>query len=132
MAAYGLDIGQVMAWTFPQLRLLNRRKRERERVERRWQLMLASGSLSPEMLDSLWQSLGGEPLDLDSQPEPATEPSAPVGGGKSHQVDRHGNVVAPGAPLLSDIAEGKAVAPAIIPITVIGKHKKDGQETNVD
>lgn len=127
MAAYGLDIGQVMAWTFPQLRLLNRRQRERVRVERRWQLMLSSGTLSPEMLDSLWQSLGGEPLDVESRPE--TPPVTAPGSQKSHPVDRGGNVLAPGAPLLSDIAEGKAAAPAIIPITMIAK-KKDGMETN--
>lgn len=130
MSTYGLGIGQIMAWTFPQLRLLNRLQRQRERIERRWQLMLASGSLSPEMLDSLWQSLGGEPLNIEQSPPPAAESIVSSTAGGTHGVDRQGNVLAPGAPLLSDIAEGKATAPALIPITVIRKRAEKEQGTD--
>ena len=125
MATYGLDIIQVIRWTYPQLRLLARHQRNRIREDRRWQLMLATGTLSPEMWDELWYSLGGNKLGLKS-------PDAPAGtsggtshptriGQQSHGVDESGNVVAPGAPLLSDIALGKAVAPQLIPIRVITK-----------
>lgn len=128
MATYGLDIGQVMGWTFPQLRLLARHERNRVREDRRWQLMLASGTLAPEMWDELWHTLGGKKLGLKSSDSPAYMEHQPARG--SHGVDEAGNVVAPGAPLLSDIALGKAHAPPLIPIRVIDKHKKenDGSE----
>jgi hypothetical protein len=123
MAAYGRDIGEVMGWTFPQLRLLNKHHRARDREARRFQLWLASGTLAPEMLDQLWQGLGGEPLDLKSAP--AARPAAATTE-SGHDVDSEGNVLADG-PLLSDIALGKAHAPALIPITVI-KKENDGTE----
>lgn len=127
MAAYGRDIGEVMGWTFPQLRLLNKHHRGRDREARRFQLWLASGTLAPEVLDQLWQSLGGEPLNLKSEPV-AQSVAAPTGSSQqSHGVDAEGNVVAPGAPLLSDIALGKVQPPALIPITVI-KKENDGTE----
>ncbi len=129
MSAYGLDISQILGWTFPQLLLLNRRRKQRERHERRFQLMLAAGSLSPQMFDGLWQSLGGEPVDLD-----AVESTAPVEaatptsiGRQAHTVDSKGNVLARGAPLLSDIALGKTAAPPLIQITKIDKSKENVQ-----
>ena len=110
-----------MSWTYPQLRLMGQHRRYRVRDNRRWELMLATGTLNPEMWDELWHSLGGEKLGLKS---PEESPVAPTGGGpgqRSHGVDAKGNVVAPGAPLLSDIALGKASAPPLIPIKVIDK-----------
>lgn len=127
MASYGLNIDQVMGWTFPQLRLLNKHHRGRDREARRFQLWLASGTLAPEVLDQLWQGLGGEPLDLKSVPaEPQTTATPTKIGQQSHGVDAEGNVIADG-PLLSDIAQGKAQAPALIPITVI-KKENDGTD----
>lgn len=130
MAAYGLDISQILEWTFPQLLLTNRRRKQRERHERRFSLMLMAGSLPPEMFDQLWQGLGGAPIDLDAVKEaapasaaaPAAQPT--VIGKQAHAVDRKGNVMASGAPLLSDIALGKAVAPPLIPITKIDKSEE--------
>lgn len=132
MSAYGLDIVQILGWTFPQLLLLNRRRKQRERHERRFQLMLAAGSLSPQMFDQLWQGLGGEPIDLDAVKSTApTETAAPTQiGRQSHEVDSKGNVVARHAPLLSDIALGKASAPQLIPIKVIDKSKKENEESD--
>lgn len=124
MTTYGLDISQVVRWTYPQLRLLARHQRNRVREDRRWQLMLATGTLSPEMWDELWYSLGGEKLGLKSSD--TTTATVTTGhptriGQQSHGVDSEGNVVAPGAPLLSDIALGKSPAPHLIPIRVINK-----------
>ena len=128
MSAYGLDITQIMGWTFPQLLLLNRQRKQRERQERRFQLMLVSGTLPPPMFNQLWQSLGGEPIDLDAVTPPETPaPVSASGDRQAHGVDAKGNVVAPGAPLLSDIALGKAAAPPLIPITTVGK-KKENEE----
>lgn len=129
MATYGRDIRDVMAWTFPQLRLLNRHRRLRRREERRWQLMLASGTLAPEMFDQLWQTLGGEKLGLKSR-EPAAQPTSQQPsrpGQQSHDVDAEGNVLAPGAPLLSDIAVGKARAPDLIPVRVIEREQEEDE-----
>mgnify|MGYP001590614074 CR=1 FL=1 len=111
MTAYGLDISEVMGWTYPQLRLLKRYRDQRINDERRWALFLASGTLAPEMFDQLWQALGGEKLDLKSQ-QPASSRGLNPG-----DVDDEGNVIAPpGTPLLSDIASGKVPAPSLIPI----------------
>lgn len=131
MSAYGLDIPQILGWTFPQLLLLNRRRKERERNERRFQLMLAAGSLAPKMFDSLWQGLGGEPIDLKAVETPENPTPATVSnkvGQQSHGVDTQGNIVAPTAPLLSDIALGKAAAPTLIPITKVEKDKNKDKE----
>lgn len=131
MAAYGLDISQILGWTFPQLLLLNRRRKQRERNERRFQLMLVAGTLPPAMFDQLWQGLGGKPIDLDAVPESApAEAATPTQAGRqSHEVDAKGNVVARGAPLLSDIAQGKAAPPFVLgrpfPITKIDKDKEN-------
>jgi hypothetical protein len=115
MAAYGLDISEVMAWTYPQLRLMRKARDQRANDERRWNLFLASGTLAPEMFDQLWQVLGGDKLNLKS-PDAATAPQSYKAGEMT--VDDEGNVVAPpGTPLLSDIATGKAMAPPLIPIT---------------
>lgn len=135
MSAYGLDIGQILGWTFPQLLLLNRRRKQRERHERRFQLMLVAGTLPPAMFDQLWQGLGGEPIDLDAVPESTpVETATPTQVGRqSHAVDAKGNVVARGAPLLSDIALGKAAPPFMLgqpfPITMIDK-KKENKESD--
>lgn len=131
MAAYGLDISQILGWTFPQLLLFNRRRKQRERHERRFQLMLVSGTLPPKTFDGLWQSLGGVPIDLDAvasaTPDPAPTPTA--SGRQAHGVDAKGNVLAPGAPLLSDIALGKVPAPLVLgrpfPITTVGRNKEN-------
>lgn len=127
MSAYGLDISQILGWTFPQLLLLNRRRKQRERHERRFQLMLAAGSLSPQMFDQLWQGLGGEPIDLDAVPSAVpAEAAAPTRiGQQSHSVDAKGNILASAAPLLSDIALGKAASPPLIRITKIDKSKEN-------
>lgn len=119
MAVYGLDIVQIMEWTYPQLRLLAKQRRYRIRDERRWSLMLVSGTLNPEMWDELWYTLGGVKLGLKSPEASEVATYQPVKG--QHGVDEDGNVVAPGAPLLSDIALGKAVAPPLIPIKKIDK-----------
>lgn len=131
MSNYGLDISQITKWTYPQLRLLDKHRRGRERESRRWQLMVASGTLAPEMLDQLWQSVGGEALNLESQPTTTMPSASGKIGQQSHGVDRSGNVVAPAAPLLSDIALGKSVAPRLIPIKVVDKNpqeEKNGPE----
>ena len=123
MAAYGLNINQAMAWTYPQLRLTTKHRRQRVRHDQRWELMLVSGTLNPEMWDELWYALGGVKLGLKS---PETDDAAttyqPEKG--QHGVDADGNVVAPGASLLSDTALGTAPAPPMIPIRVIDKSEK--------
>jgi hypothetical protein len=100
----------------------------RERNERRWQLALASGMMSQEAAEALWAQL--EEPDAESGPYSGVTPSTSSGaaGHLSHAVDSHGNVRAPGAPLLSDIALGKAMAPAMIPITIIGKKSESKEE----
>lgn len=115
MAAYSRDIPQVMAWTMPQLRLLARYRDMRERNERRWQLTLSSGMMSQEAAEALWAQLDGDDVQIVSVDGQGST------GGRSHAVDAKGNVRAPGAPLLSDIALGKAVAPRLIPIKVVDK-----------
>ena len=119
MSTYGLDIVQVMEWTYPQLRLLSKQRRGRLRDDRRWELMLMTGTLSPEMWDELWYTLGGVKLGLKSPEAPDATAYQPAKG--QHGVDEDGNVVAPGAALLSDIALGKAAAPPLIPIQMIDK-----------
>lgn len=125
MAAYNRDIPQIMAWTMPQLRLLARYRDIRERNERKWQLVLATGSQSQEGSDALWAQLDGEEGEYSGV---VGGGSSSAGGSRSHAVDSRGNVVSPGAPLLSDIALGKAVAPLTIPITVIDKSKSKEED----
>ncbi len=126
MSAYGRDIPQVMAWTMPQIRLLAHYRAIRERMERKWQLVLASGMMSQEASEMLWAQLegneDGEYTGIVSVGTAGTGGSGSTQ--RSHGVDAKGNVRAPGAPLLSDIAQGKAQAPRLIPITVIDKSKE--------
>lgn len=119
MAAYNRDIHQVMAWSMPQLRLLARYRDARERNERRWQLTLASGSMSQEAAETLWAQLDGDDVQFVSSGGQTGE--ATGSRSASHAVDAQGNVRSPGAPLLSDIALGKAVAPRMIPIKITQK-----------
>lgn len=131
MASYGLDISQVLGWTFPQLLLLNRRRKQRERQGLRFQLMLAAGTLPLAAVNHLWQGLGGEPIDVAAV-EAGTAPASSTPdkiGQQSHGVDSQGNVVARHAPLLSDIALGKAQAHWLIPIHKIDK-SKENQESD--
>lgn len=112
MSAYGLNIDEVLDWTFPQIHLISEQRSLRVMDERRFALMLQTGTLPPEMWDQLWWSLGGEKLGL-TNPELPAESTVPSGeiGQQKHSVDAEGNVLAPGAPLLSDIALGKARPP---------------------
>lgn len=130
MHAYGLDINQAMAWTYPQLKLMLRYQGLRARDEQRWQLVLASGMMSQEGFDTFWDALGGKPIEHVSGGTSTSTASSGKMGQQSHGVDAHGNVVARGAPLLSDIALGKAMPPHLIPIKVIDKSetKEDGSE----
>ena len=129
MTAYGRDIPHVMAWTMPQLRLLARYRDIRERNERKWQLMLASGMMSEEASEELWAQFEGDGGDNEGEYTVVAQggSSSSAGGTRSrgHGVDSHGNVMAKGAPLLSDIAMGKARAPQLIPIRVIDKSMKE-------
>ncbi len=129
MTAYGRDIPHVMAWTMPQLRLLARYRDIRERDERKWQLMLASGTMSEEASSELWSQLEGDDDNEGKYTVVAqggtTSSSAGGGSQRGHSVDSHGNVMSKGAPLLSDIATGKARAPQLIPIRVIDKSNKE-------
>ena len=129
MTAYGRDIPHVMAWTMPQLRLLSHYRDIRERNERKWQLMLASGMMSEEASSELWAQLEGDDSDNDGEytvvAQGGYSGSAGGTGSRGHGVDSHGNVMAKGAPLLSDIAMGKARAPQLIPIRVIDKSTKE-------
>ena len=131
MTAYGRDIPHVMAWTMPQLRMLARYRDIRERDERKWQLMLASGMMSEEASAELWAQLEGDGDDNEGEytvvAQGGTTTSSRTGGGsqQGHSVDSHGNVMAKGAPLLSDIAMGKARAPQLIPIRVIDRSEKE-------
>ncbi len=130
MTAYGRDIPHVMAWTMPQLRLLARYRDIRERGERKWQLMLASGMMSEEASSELWAQLDGDGEDNEGEYTVVAQggtTSSSAGGGsqRGHGVDSHGNVISRGAPLLSDIAQGKARAPQLIPIRVIDKSDKE-------
>ncbi len=130
MTAYGRDIPHVMAWTMPQLRLLARYRDIRERNERKWQLMLASGMMSEEASSELWAQLEGDGDDNEGEytvvAQGGTTGSGASGGNqRGHGVDSHGNVISKGAPLLSDIAMGKARAPQLIPIRVIDKSEKE-------
>ncbi len=127
MSAYGRDIKEVMEWTYPQLRLMARKRSYRDHDDRRWQLMLQTGTLDPEMWDTLWQTLGGKKIGLES-PErttPAATSQPTKIGQQSHTVDAEGNIKAPGAPLLSDIAQGKAAAPPMLNIKFIDKSKPE-------
>ncbi len=132
MTAYGRDIPHVMAWTLPQLRLLARYRSIRERDERKWQLMLASGMMSPEVSEELWAQLDdgdeADPGKYTVIAQGGSTDSASGNGQRGHGVDSHGNVIAQNAPLLSDIAMGKARAPQLIPVRVIdkGEKEKDG------
>lgn len=124
MAAYGRDIPQIMRWTYPQLRMMRRYRESRVKDERRWELILSSGTLMPEMFDSIWQQLGGAKIGLKNPEPPTTGDNTGVG--QSGGVDEEGNVVAPaGTPLLSDIALGRSVAPPLIPVTRINKSIKE-------
>ncbi len=130
MTAYGRDIPHVMAWTMPQLRMLARYRDIRERVERKWQLMLASGMMSEETSSALWAQLDDGDEDNEGEysvvaPGGTTSSSASGSSQRGHGVDSHGNVMARGAPLLSDIAQGKAHAPQLIPVRVIDKSAKE-------
>ena len=129
MTAYGRDIPEVVAWTMPQLRMLAKYRDIRERNERKWQLMLASGMMSEEASSELWAQLEGDGDDNEGEYTVVAQggtTSSSAGGGsqRGHSVDSHGNVMSKGAPLLSDIATGKARAPQLIPIRVIDKSKK--------
>lgn len=129
MAAYSQDIPQVMAWTMPQLRLLARYRDIRERYERKWQLALAGGMMSQEAAEALWAQLEDDDEDGEYSGVVSSGTTSSVGGSqRSHAVDAKGNVIARGAPLLSDIALGKAVAPQLIPITVIDKGKQKDED----
>ena len=130
MTAYGRDIPHVMAWTMPQIRLLARYRNIREREERKWQLMLASGMMSEEASSELWAQLEGDSADNEGEYTVVAQggtTSSSAGGSsqRGHGVDSHGNVMAKGAPLLSEIAMGKARAPQLIPIRVIDKSEKE-------
>ncbi len=127
MTAYGRDIPEIVAWTMPQLRMLSRYRDIRERNERRWQLSLAIGAQSQEGAESLYEQLDGSASDEEgeytvvAQGGTSGSSGSSDGSGKGHRVDSKGNVKAQGAPLLSDIAMGKARAPQLIPIRVINK-----------
>ena len=129
MTAYGRDIPHIMAWTMPQLRLLSRYRDIRERNERKWQLMLASGMMSQEASEELWAQLDdgneADPGEYTVVAQGGSTGSAGGSGHRNHGVDSHGNVIARSAPLLSDIAMGKARAPQLIPVRVINKIKKE-------
>lgn len=123
MSAYGLNVDEVLDWTLPQIRLLSEQRSLRVMDERRFALMLQTGTIPPEMWDQLWWSLGGHKLGLTSPESPgdSTVPSGKIGQ-QNHSVDAEGNVLAPGAPLLSDIALGKARPPVgFHHLTVVNK-----------
>ncbi len=122
MAAYGRDIREVVQWTMPQLRMMARYRDIRERGDRRWNLILSADSMSEESFESLWAQLEGDDIQVTSS---GSAGGGATGDGKSHSVDSKGNVIARGAPLLSDIALGKAVAPPMIPIMQIDKSKEE-------
>lgn len=126
MAAYGQSIPQVMAWTLPQFKLLSRYRDLRDRNTRKWQLVLSAGMMSEEAVETLWSQLEGDDIEFLPSGGSGSTTSSTAGLGKqSHAIDSKGNVIARGAPLLSDIALGKARAPRLIPIRVID-HAKDG------
>lgn len=131
MTAYGRDIHEIVAWTMPQLRMLSRYRDIRERNERRWQLSMAIGAQSQEGAESLYDQLDGGANDEEGEytvvAQGGTSGSS-GGSGKGHRVDSKGNVTAPAAPLLSDIALGKARAPQLIPIRVIDKSAPKGED----
>jgi hypothetical protein len=126
MVAYGLNISQVMAWSMPQLRLLARYRDMRERNDRRWQLALASGTMAEEAAETLWAQLAGDDVQMASSGGSTQSTSSSR---QSHMVDSKGNVIARGAPLLSDIALGKVPAPLVLgrpfPITTVGRNKQE-------
>ena len=124
MAAYGLDIRQVMQWSYPQLRLISTRYDARIKEERRWQLVLAAGSLGQEAFDSLWEQLGGDPIPRSAAP------SAGRGGQKGQQslpVDAQGNVIAPtGALALWELDPARA---STLPFPIATRYVKENSET---
>ena len=135
MSTYGLDISQIIAWTYPQIRHMRINQLDRERSERLWELTLAAGSMNEEMFDSLYETLVGheregktlQPADGSST---RSQPTEVISSG-SHGVDAKGNVIASGAPLLSDIAEGKAMAPQLLrPAMKVIKKDNDGDSNN--
>ncbi len=128
MAAYGQSIPQVMAWTLPQFKLMARYRDIRERSERKWQLVLSAGMMSEEAVETLWAQLEGDEIEFLPSGGSGSTTSSTAGIGKqSHAIDSKGNVIARGAPLLSDIALGKSRAPRLIPINVID-HAQDAKD----
>ncbi len=115
MSEYGLDITQVLAWTYPQIRLMRLSQIEREKTDRLWELTLAAGTMNEELFNDLYEGLTGKEREgqmlkpVEQQPQ-----SAEMISGSSHGVDADGNVVAKGAPLLSNIALGIEKAPPLL------------------
>lgn len=136
MSTYGLDISQVLAWTYPQIRHMRINQFERERVERMWELTLSAGTMGEEMFDSLYEGLmgherKGKMLQSADGSSNSSQPSAEVISSGSHGVDSKGNVIASGAPLLSDIAQGKAMAPQLLrPSMKVITKDNDGDSNN--
>jgi len=111
MSAYGQGIKEVLRWTFPQLRLIGRYQTERQKEERRWQLLMAAGQMSEEAFDEYWEALDGPPVEHTS-PSGGSNPPASSGqsgqSGPSFRVDKAGNVIAPaGTPRLGEMSEAQ-------------------------
>ncbi len=120
MFAYGLDIQDIMAWTYPQLLLLQKTRNVRVKQNRLFELYIASGTLSEDGFDDLFKAISGkEPnrSNRESQPKQPARSSQEIT--RDHNVDKAGNVLAAGAPLLSDIAKGKAMVPSALGSQII-------------
>ena len=114
MSEYGLDISQVLAWTYPQIRLMRINQIEREKAERMWELVLAAGSMNEELFNDLYEGLTGKERSGKMLQSAEQQPKAEMISGSAHGVDADGNVVAHGAPLLSNIALGTERAPNLL------------------
>lgn len=120
MSEYGLDISQIVSWTYPQLRLVQQARDARQKHEKVWQIILASGSLGEEGVDTLIEGVTGK---APPEREPRAEKAQEVPHTLDHGVDSQGNVKAAGAPLLSDIALGKANIPGALGNQIIRVRK---------
>ncbi len=123
MSEYGLDISQIVAWTYPQLKLVQKVRDVRQKQERMWNVMLNAGSLGEEGVDVLVESITGKERPVREHKETSSSIEA-QSQTLDHGVDSVGNVKSSG-PLLSDIALGKANIPGVLGNQIIRVRKEE-------
>jgi hypothetical protein len=124
MSEYGLDIIQIVAWTYPQLKLLQKARDYRQKQNKLWDVIVNSGSLGEEAVDSLVEHITGKEAPPRKKREDQGT-AVPVSHTLDHGVDSEGNVKASGAPLLGDIALGKANIPGALGEQIVRVRKDE-------